>query len=178
MDKDYINYQEAYPQIEEILKEGAKLHAFLSGGGLRVVRIEKKKKKTEEKKDEEDEFELISYGEYPYFPGALAHAEQDFGLTYEQQYTSVNARHKHFLTGAYPLPYDAFDVYLKAGKTFDVFYNERWGKFICTTPAPTNMQRHNDILWGSSLTILGAIVSCLLSFRFEDVEEFEQKLKS
>jgi hypothetical protein len=121
MDKDYINYQEAYPNIEKALKDGARLHAFLSGGGLRVVRIEKKK--DTETKDEDDN--LISYGEHPYFPGALAHAEQDFGLTYEQQYSGENALHKHYLTGAYPIPYDAFDVYLKYGRSLDVFYNSR-----------------------------------------------------
>ena len=62
MNKDYINYQEAYPNIEKALKDGARLHAFLSGGGLRVVRIEKKK--DTETKDEDDN--LISYGEHSY----------------------------------------------------------------------------------------------------------------
>jgi hypothetical protein len=174
MNKDYINYQEAYPNIEKALKEGARLYAFLSGGGLRVVRIEKGK--VAEAKDNEDD-NLISYGEHPYFPGALAHAEQDFGLTYEQQYSGENALHKHYLTGAYPIPYDAFDVYLKYGRSLDVFYNSRWGQFICTTPVPYNMHRNNEILWGSSIGFLGAIVTCLLSFQFEDKEEFEKRLK-
>lgn len=170
MVEDYINYKEAYPNLEEALKNGARLHAILSGGGLRVVSVYKKS----ENEGEEDV--ELSYGEHPYFPGALAHAEEDFGLTYEQQYKGENAKHRHYLTGAYPLPYDAFDVYLKAGRSLDVFYNSRWGQFICTMPVPYNMHRNNEILWGSSTGILAAIVTCLLSFQFEDKQEFENRL--
>jgi hypothetical protein len=39
------------------------------------------------------------------------------------------------------------------------------------------MHRNNEILWGSSIGFLGAIVTCLLSFQFEDKEEFEKRLK-
>lgn len=163
MDKDYINYQEFYPKLEQALKDGATLRAFLSGGSLRVVRVEKDEK-------------LLSYGEYPYFPGALSHAENDFGSSYEEQYTGINAKHTHYLTGAYPLPYDAFDVYLKYGRSFDVFYSKRWKQFICTTPAPMNMHRNNEILWGSSSGLLSAIVTCLLSFQFEDEKELRKRV--
>ena len=86
MPEDYVNYRDSYPNLQEALKNGANLHAFLSGGGLRVVRIEKMNKETGKK-------ELLSYGEHPYFSGALVHADEDFGLTYEQQYTAKDAKH-------------------------------------------------------------------------------------
>lgn len=163
MDKDYVNYKEGYPHIEDALKKGARLHAFLSGGGLRVVTIKKG--------DEE-----LSYAEHPYFPGALAYCDDDFGQDYEQLYLGENPKHSHYLTGAYPYPFDAFDVHLKQGRTFDVFYCERWKQFICTIPAPSILHRNNEILWGSSSGLLSAIVTCLLSFQFEDKEEFEKKI--
>jgi hypothetical protein len=169
MPEDYVNYRDSYPNLQEALKNGANLHAFLSGGSLRVVRIEKMNKETGKK-------ELLSYGEHPYFSGALVHADEDFGLSYEQQYTAENAKHRHYLTGAYSLPYDALDAHIKAGRSIDVFYCKRWGQYICTTPVPYNLRRNNEILWGSSDNILGAILSCLLSFQFEDKEEFEKRI--
>ncbi len=169
MPKDYVNYRDSYPNLQEALKNGANLHAFLSGGSLRVVRIEKMNKETGKK-------ELLSYGEHPYFSGALVHADEDFGLTYEQQYTAKDAKHDHYLTGAYSLPYDALDAHIKDGRSIDVIYCRRWGQYICTTPVPYNLHRNNEILWGSSDNILGAILTCLLSFQFEDKEEFEKRI--
>ena len=159
MSENYINYLEGYPNLERALKEGAIMHCFLSGGGLRVVIV----------KNGEQE---ITYGEYPYFSGALAHAEEDFGLTYEQLYSGENSKHIHYLSGAYPLPYDAFDVYLKSGNSFDVFYSKKWKEFICTTPPPDKLHHENGILWGSSTGLLAAITSCILSFNFKDKDLF------
>jgi hypothetical protein len=34
MEENYINYLSSYPNIERALKDGAKMHCFLSGGGL------------------------------------------------------------------------------------------------------------------------------------------------
>ena len=50
--------------LQQALRNGAKLHAFLSGGGLRVVRLEKGGK-------------LLGYGEHPYIEEALRHADED-----------------------------------------------------------------------------------------------------
>ena len=163
MNTDYVDYQKFYPEIEKSLKDGAEFHAFLSGGGLRVVRISKDDK-------------LLSYGEHPYFSGALSHAEQDFGLSYEQQYNGIGAKHAHYYTGAYPFPYDAYDIYLKQGKSFTVRFSKSWNQFVCTAPVPMRMNRNNEVLWGSSTNLLGAIASCLLSFQFEDKEDFEKKI--
>ena len=154
MTETYINYLESYPNVEKALKDGANMHCFLSGGGLRVVIV----------KNNEQE---ITYGEYPYFSGALAHAEEDFGLSYEQQYSGENAKRIHYLSGAYPLPYDAFDVYIKGGNTLDIFYSERWKKIVCTSDI--NMGR---VIFGSSESLLSAIVDCLL-FGFHRAEEKE-----
>jgi hypothetical protein len=169
MPEDYVNYRDSYPNLQEALKNGAKLHAFLSGGSLRVVRIEKMNKETGKN-------ELLSYGEHPYFSGALAHADEDFGLSYDQQYTAKGAKHLHYLTGAYSLPYDVLDAHIKDGRSIDVIYCKRWGQYICTTPVPFNLRRNNEILWGSSDNILGAFLACLLSFQFEDKEEFEKRI--
>ena len=163
MEKDFINYQKFYPNIEKALRDGAEFYAFLSGGGLRVVRIMK-------------DDQLLSYGEHPHFSGALSHADQDFGLSYEQQYLGDNPKHLHYLTGAYPMPFDVFDIFLKTGKTFTVIYSVRWSQFVCTIPSPSHMRRNNEILWGSSTNLLGAVASCLISFMFQDKEEFEKRI--
>ena len=171
MDEIYVEYRESYPHLEEALKDGAKMHVFLSGGGLRVVGLEKKKDSKEDIGHEEDEH--LSYGEFPYFSGALSHAEEDFGLSYSEQY---GKKHVHYLTGAYPMPFDVIDVYLKAGGSFVVVYSKRWEKFICTTPAPRSLQRNNEVLWGTGINILSAICSCLISFQFEDEDELMKRV--
>ena len=147
-----INYLSSYPNIERALKDGANMHCFLSGSDLRVVIV---------KKDEQE----ITYGEYPYFSGALAHAEEDFGLSYEQQYGGENAKRFHHLAGTYPLQYNAFDVYLMKENKFDIFYSERWKKIVCTSDI--GMGR---VIFGSSESLLSAIVDCLL-FGFHRAEE-------
>ena len=163
MDKDYINYQEYYPNLEKALKEGAVLKASLSGGSLRIVSVEKDGKE-------------LSYGEYLWLPGALAHAEDDFGLSYEQQYLATNSKHYHYYTGAYPLPHDTLDVYLKADREFEVFYSKSWKCFICITPAPRNLNRNNEVLWGSAANLLLSMSLCLTSFQLEDKEELMKRV--
>ncbi len=160
MEENYINYLSSYPNIERALKDGAKMHCFLSGGGLRVVVV---------KNDNND----VTYGEHPYFPGALAHAEEDFGLSYEEQYGGENAKHTHYLTGAYPLPYDAFDVFIKSGRSLDIVYSKSLNSFICTTDLS-----FGKVQWGSSSSILPSIVDCLLFgvSRIEEKENFSKRI--
>ena len=157
------NYFKKYRNLEKALNDGAKIHIFRSGGGLRVVSVERGSS-------------LLSYGEYPYLAGALAHAERDFGLSYEDQYMSSNARHDHYLSGAYPMPGDPFDNYVFCSYGLDIFYSEAWKKFICTTRAPLQLNRKNDILWGSADNFIGAITSCLLSFHIEDEDSFMKRV--
>lgn len=161
MKGDYLNYLERYPHLEKALKDGAKIHCFRSGGGLRVVRVEKLGK-------------LISYGEYLYFPGALAHAENDFGLNYEEQYGGENARHEHYLTGAYPLPHDVFDNYLNRGKSLDILYSSHLKQFVCISEV-----KKGEIIWGSSSTILSSIMDCLLfgHYHTEEKDKFMEMIQ-
>lgn len=160
-DNIYIPYQESYPNLENALKEGANIHVFRSGGGLRVVRLEKMGK-------------LISYGEHPYFSTALSHAESDFGLSYEEQYDGENSKHKWFITGTHPLPHDAIDVYVfHHGTAFDVFYSKKLNSFVCISDIfeSQEIKRHLkdpsdfDCIYGSADNIVGAITNCLLSMQ-------------
>jgi hypothetical protein len=57
------NYFKKYRNLEKALNDGAKIHIFRSGGGLRVIRVEKKGK-------------LISYGEHPYLSGGIVSCRQ------------------------------------------------------------------------------------------------------
>ena len=108
-----------YKGIEAALLAGAKLHSFRSGGGLRVVRLEKYK-------------ELLGYGEHPYIHDALEHADQDYlegHKSYKEQYSGKNAKYPHYLTGAYPESDDELDIWVFKGNTFDAYYNG--DEFVC-----------------------------------------------
>lgn len=161
------NYFKKYRNLEKALNDGAKIHIFRSGGGLRVIRVEKKGK-------------LISYGEHPYLSGALSHVDKDFGLSYNDQYLGKNAKHDHYYTGAYPIPSDALDNYVFYTASLDIFYSVKWGRVVCTTSIPFELNREknreNEIRWGSSDNLVGAITSCILSFNFEDEESFKKRV--
>jgi len=161
---NYVNYLEDHPNLEEALLGGAKIHIFRSGGGLRVVRVNGKDGK------------LISYGEHPYLSVALSHAENDFGLSYDEQYSNGQAKHEHYLSGAYPMPFDPIDIYVHGGNTLDIFYSKKWENIICTTPTQNELNRENEILWGASKTLMGAISLCLVCFKFEDKESFMKRV--
>lgn len=73
--------------IEKALQEGCNIHGFLSGGGLRVIRIEQ-------------EGNLRGYGEHPNVEGALRHANEDY-LAGGKPYDSVyGASEPLYLTGS------------------------------------------------------------------------------
>lgn len=160
----YVNYLEVYPNLQEALLDGAKIHIFRSAGGLRVVRVNGKDGK------------LISYGERPYLSVALSHAENDFGLSYDEQYSNGQAKHEHYLTGSYPMPLDPIDIYFHGGNTLDIFYSKKWEEIICTTPTQSELSRENEILWGASKTLVAAISLCLVCFKFEDKKSFMKRV--
>lgn len=165
-DNIYIPYQESYPNLENALKEGANIHVFRSGGGLRVVRLEKKGK-------------LISYGEHPYFSTALSHAESDFGLSYEEQYNPENGKHIHYLTGAYPLPYDILDLYVynRGADAFEITYSKKWEKIICIRPSrELSLPNHKNIIWGTGLSLLWAIADCFVNGNSSDLNIEDREL--
>ena len=161
MDKK-IFYRKTYPNLEKALKDGAKIHIFRSGGGLRVVSVKRGG-------------EIVSYGEYPYLSGALAHAESDFGLNYEEQYSGKKAKHRHYLTGAQPESFDLMDAYV-CTSILDLFYSKRWNCIVCTTPTDVHFNRENEIHWGTSTDLIWAISNCLLSSNFEDKELFMNRV--
>jgi len=93
--------------IERSLREGCRVHAFRSGGGLRVVRIER-------------DGELKGYGEHPQVEDALSHADEDF-LAGGRKYGDVYGVTKpHYWTGS-STPTSQLDQWLLSGHTFDVW---------------------------------------------------------
>jgi len=95
--------------IHEALKNGCKLHAFLSGGGLRVVRIEKNGI-------------LKGYGEHPHINEALAHTDEDYatgGRKYKDVY-GENGIYPHYLTGS-SKSNSKLDAWILKGRTFDAW---------------------------------------------------------
>ena len=90
--------------LHQAIKEKCRMHGFLSGGGLRVVRIEKGG-------------QLKGYGEHPDVSIALLHADQDFlagGKPYDQVYGAVQP---HYLTGS-KQPTGPLDAWLLKGRSF------------------------------------------------------------
>jgi len=95
--------------LQHALQNGAKLHAFLSGGGLRVVRLEKGGK-------------LLGYGEHPYIEESLRHADEDTeagGRPYAEVY---GGKYDHYLTGSSTTSSD-LDRWMLQGRTFDVTFD-------------------------------------------------------
>lgn len=93
--------------IEKALREGCRLHAFRSGGGLRVIRLEK-------------DGVLKGYGEHPIVHDAIVHACEDFlagGRPYKEVYGGT---HPHYLTGVSTAS-DSLDGWLLKGNTFDAW---------------------------------------------------------
>ena len=95
--------------IEKALSNGCTVHGFRSGGGLRVIRIEKKNK-------------LLGYGEHPNVEDALSHANEDFlagGRPYNKVYGGTKP---HYLTGS-STSTSPLDHWLLQGYTFDAWKN-------------------------------------------------------
>lgn len=98
--------------IEKALKKGGRLHTFRSGGGLRVVRIERNG-------------ELLAYGEHPSIDDALAHAAEDFKAG-GREYGSVYGGSKpHYLTGS-PEATSRLDLWVLQGHNFDAYYDKEF----------------------------------------------------
>jgi hypothetical protein len=93
--------------IERALRDGAKLHAFMSGGGLRVIRVETAKGG------------LIGYGEHPDVMDALSHADEDTASSHRPYHEVYGVTKPHYLTGS-STPSNDLDAWLRRGSTFDV----------------------------------------------------------
>lgn len=95
--------------IERALRDGCRLHAFRSGGGLRVVRMER-------------DGTLVGYGEHPEMEEALRHADEDVaagGRPYAEVY-GEDGLYDHYLTGSSTKSSD-LDAWILKGGTFDAY---------------------------------------------------------
>lgn len=90
----------SYKRIEAALREGARLHAFRSGGGLRVVRVENKQR-------------LVGYGEDGHIYESLRLAEKATNAL-------CGARTSRLLTGSASST-DELDAWILQGHTFDAW---------------------------------------------------------
>lgn len=102
--------------LETALRKGGSIHAFLSGGGLRVLRLE-----------EPGRGELIAYGEHPVVAEAFRILADDFkagGRPYHKVYGKIE---EHYLTGQ-STPEDELDAWVRRGATFDAHFKN--GQFI------------------------------------------------
>lgn len=93
--------------IHQALREGCRLQAFCSGGGLRIVRIEKDGK-------------LKGYGEHPMIHDALSHVDEDFLAGGKPHNEVYGKKYPHYLTGSASSSND-LDVWILRGCTFDVW---------------------------------------------------------
>lgn len=93
--------------IEEALRGGGRLHAFMSGGGLRVLRVER-------------DGVLVGYGEHPTVNNALRILSEDIAAG-SRPYADVYGKiEPHYLTGS-SAPGGALDAWVRQGQTFDAF---------------------------------------------------------
>jgi hypothetical protein len=92
------------------LKQGVTLHAFLSGGGLRVVSLSRGGAD-------------VGYGEHPNVEDALSHAAEDFtagGRPYKQVYGKSKPA---YLTGSRTATSE-LDLWIRQGRTVDARMSE------------------------------------------------------
>lgn len=117
-----IRFQ-TYTTLSARLQAGQRLHAFMSGGGLRVVNLHS------------DTMELLEknlrggYGEHPYIYDALEYAEEDAaagGREYQEVY-GEGKLHLHYLTGD-SNPSGGLDAWVRCGRSFDVVFEN--GNFV------------------------------------------------
>lgn len=100
-----------YAGISYALRDGAHLHGFRSGGGLRVIRLEKPRHGN-----------LLGYGEHPYIEQAFDYCEEDIQAgtrNYKEVYGVI---HDHFLTGC-STPSSEVDRWMLAGRELDINFN-------------------------------------------------------
>jgi len=104
--------------VENYLRRGTGVHAFRSGGGLRVVRIEGP-----------DRGDLVGYGEHIHVEGAIRIAAQD-AVAGNRPYDEVYGKTEpHYLTGA-ERPSSMLDDWILRGHTFDLHYDSEADEYV------------------------------------------------
>lgn len=104
--------------LHRAMQGGSRIHAFLSGGGLRVVRLEGPKG-------------LQGYGEHPDVLVALRHTEKDFAAG-KRSYNAVygeNGSETAYLKGA-STPSGPLDAWICRGSTFDATHDGDAHEFV------------------------------------------------
>ena len=122
----------ACPHIDQALRDGCRLHGFRSGGGLRVIRVERGGEHGKRGPD------LIGYGEHPHAEAALRHAEADVkagGRPYKEVY---GGEQPHYVTGSSSAS-SRLDEVLLSGGDFDA-----WAEVDGTIVATTERTRQQD----------------------------------
>lgn len=116
------------PGLETKLRDGCLLHAFRSGGGLRVVRLEEV---VGERRDKDGNLrrgdEAIAYGEHPDIREALAHAEEDFQAGHRIHDQVYGPIHPHYLTGS-TISSCGLDRWVLSGHGLDAYCQTVQGK--------------------------------------------------
>lgn len=115
--------------LDRALREGARMHVFRSGGGLRVVRLERDKV-------------LVGYGEHPHLGPALEHASEDF-LAGHRPYGEVyGGKHERYLTGAED-PAGSADLWVLRGRNIDAWYAD--GECIVEAQASVDVSPFHNL---------------------------------
>lgn len=120
----------------------AKLHAFRSGGGLRVLYI----KEINNKKNDS-----LGYGEAPQFSEAVQHLDEDLaagGRPYKEVYGKI---YPHYLTGTSEIEegrLGGLDWWLLCGRSFDISYFSYQNNFLWTSEfiRQLNFREEMDLL--------------------------------
>lgn len=119
--------------IEQALRAGARLHSFLSGGGLRVVRLEKGG-------------QLTGYGEAPHIEEALEQASRDF-LAGHEPYKTV------YLIGDTNTT-SRLDAWIRAGNAMNCQYeNDGQGFLCCLTGWSRALERIASVERGEDMLV-------------------------
>lgn len=120
-----------FQKIEELLRQNpsSKIHAFRSGGGLRVIRID-------------DGPKLLGYGEHPYLDVAIEHLIQDVEAGHRNYQDVYGGAETHYLTGS-STPNDDLDLFILRGNNFDI--NCQQNMFIFDSQPSVDMRVHPDI---------------------------------
>jgi len=117
----YLRFPKKMPKyhgIEAALRAGCKMHAFSSGGGLRVVRLERAAK---DGKRNINYPKLMGYGEHPHIEEALKQLNEDYlagGRPYKKVYGKL---YPHYLTGD-TVSTSNIDWWIRKGSTFDCWF--------------------------------------------------------
>ena len=97
----------SFPALDRALSEGAILHGFRSGGGLRVLRIERGDV-------------LLGYGEHADVGGSLSLIEEDTAAGHRPYDQVYGVLHPHYLTGSSEAA-SVLDAVLLAGGKVDAW---------------------------------------------------------